>query len=203
MKRLFSGISAGILISIGGSVFLASDNKYVGAMFFCVALICICAKSYFLFTGKVGYLFEDHSKAQIGDVLLALLGNAIGTIACGYVLRFALPNVADAALTACTARLEQTFLIALVRGVFCGILMYLAVSIYKEKGTYLSILFCVPAFILAGFEHSIADMFYFAASGIVSLRALGFIWTVILGNALGGMLLPALNRIGKSEEKND
>ncbi|MBR3965373.1 MAG: formate/nitrite transporter family protein, partial [Clostridia bacterium] len=113
------------------------------------------------------------------------------------------PNVADAALTACTARLEQTFLIALVRGVFCGILMYLAVSIYKEKGTYLSILFCVPAFILAGFEHSIADMFYFAASGIVSLRALGFIWTVILGNALGGMLLPALNRIGKSEEKND
>lgn len=203
MKRLFSGISAGILISIGGSVFLASDNKYVGAMFFCVALICICAKSYFLFTGKVGYLFEDHSKVQIGDVLLALLGNAIGTIACGYVLRFALPNVADAALTACTARLEQTFLIALVRGVFCGILMYLAVSIYKEKGTYLSILFCVPAFILAGFEHSIADMFYFAASGIVSLRALGFIWTVILGNALGGMLLPALNRIGKSEEKND
>ena len=201
MKRLFSGISAGILISIGGSVFLASDNKYVGAMFFCVALICICAKSYFLFTGKVGYLFEDHSKSQIGDVLLALLGNAIGTIACGYVLRFALPNVADAALAACTARLELTFLTAFVRSVFCGILMYLAVSIYKEKGSYISVLFCVPAFILAGFEHSIADMFYFAASGIVSLRATGFIWIVILGNALGGMLLPMLSRIGKSEEK--
>ncbi len=201
MKRLFSGISAGILISIGGSTFLASDNKYVGAMFFCVALICICAKSYFLFTGKVGYLFEDHSKQQIGDVLLALLGNAIGTIACGYVLGFALPNVADAALTACTAKLEQTILMAFVRGVFCGILMYLAVSIYKEKGSYISVLFCVPAFILAGFEHSIADMFYFAASGIVSLRATGFIWIVILGNALGGMLLPVLGRIGKSEEK--
>ncbi len=201
MKRLFSGISAGILISIGGSTFLASDNKYVGAMFFCVALICICAKSYFLFTGKVGYLFADHSKQQIGDVLLALLGNAIGTIACGYVLGFALPNVADAAITACTAKLEQTILTAFVRGVFCGILMYLAVSIYKEKGSYISVLFCVPAFILAGFEHSIADMFYFAASGIVSLRATGFIWIVILGNALGGMLLPVLGRIGKSEDK--
>jgi formate/nitrite transporter FocA (FNT family) len=79
--------------------------------------------------------------------------------------------------------------------------MYLAVSIYKEKGSYISVLFCVPAFILAGFEHSIADMFYFAASGIVSLRATGFIWIVILGNALGGMLLPMLSRIGKSEEK--
>jgi formate/nitrite transporter FocA (FNT family) len=201
MKRLFSGISAGILISIGGSTFLASDNKYVGAMFFCVALICICAKSYFLFTGKVGYLFEDHSKQQFGDVLMALLGNAIGTIACGYVLGFALPNVADAALAACTAKLEQTILMAFVRGVFCGILMYLAVSIYKEKGSYISVLFCVPAFILAGFEHSIADMFYFAASGIVSLRATGFIWIVILGNALGGMLLPMLGRIGKSEDK--
>ena len=48
-------------------------------------------------------------------------------------------------------------------------------------------------FILSGFEHSIADIFYFAASGIVSLRAFGFLWLVILGNAAGGMLLPLLN----------
>ena len=47
-------------------------------------------------------------------------------------------------------------------------------------------------FILAGFEHSIADLFYFAASGIVSLKAFGFIWVVILGNSIGAVILPLL-----------
>ena len=65
--------------------------------------------------------------------------------------------------------------------------------------TCVGILFCIPVFILAGFEHSIADIFYFAASGIVSLPALGFIWTVILGNTLGGMILPVLGMAGEKK----
>ena len=36
------GVIAGILIGIGGSVYLACDNKYVGAVLFSVALLCIC-----------------------------------------------------------------------------------------------------------------------------------------------------------------
>ena len=43
-------------------------------------------------------------------------------------------------------------------GVLCGILMYTAVWVYKQKNTAAAIFFCVPVFILAGFEHSIADM---------------------------------------------
>lgn len=56
MKDLFYGICAGILIGIGGAVFLASENRVIGAILFSVALICICAKGYSLYTGKVGYL---------------------------------------------------------------------------------------------------------------------------------------------------
>ena len=70
--------------------------------------------------------------------------------------------------------------------------MYLAVSIYKEKDKLIGVIFCIPVFILAGFEHSIADLFYFAASGIVSLPACGFVWTVVLGNTLGAVILPLL-----------
>jgi len=62
-------------------------------------------------------------------------------------------------------------------------------------GFIAGIVFCIPVFILCGFEHSIADLFYFAASGIVSLEACLFLWIVILGNALGGMLLPLLNKV--------
>ncbi|MBQ3817502.1 MAG: formate/nitrite transporter family protein [Clostridia bacterium] len=203
LKKIISGISAGILISIGGTVFLSCDNRYVGAILFSVALLCICIKGYSLFTGKVGYIPEKYGKEEISVLFLGLLGNAIGTIICGFAIRYALPAAGDVAQTICNSKLTQAVLQTLLRAIFCGILMYLAVSIYRDKQTVTGILFCIPVFILSGFEHSVADIFYFAASGIVSLKAFCFICIVILGNSIGGMLLPAIAKIGKKTEKQD
>lgn len=203
LKKLINGILAGILISIGGSVFLCCDNKYVGAILFSVALLCICMKGYALFTGKVGFLPEKHGKEEWSVLLLCLLGNAAATILLGLAIRYAVPSAGDAAKALCEGKLaNQEFFQTLIRAVFCGILMYLAVSIFRDRGSVIGILFCIPVFILSGFEHSIADMFYFGASGIVSWEAFGFLWTVILGNSVGGVLLPLLQMIGKKEEKN-
>ena len=197
LRDTLSGVSAGICIALGGSVFLAVENRVVGAVLFSVALLCICMKGYALFTGKVGFVPEDRSKPALQLLLAGLLGNLIGTFLCGLVLRLALPAYAEAAGKLCQAKLGLVPAAVLVRGAFCGILMYLAVSIWKERQTPLGILFCIPVFILSGFEHSIADMFYFAVSGIVSLKAFLFLWLVIIGNALGAMLLPRLNLWGK------
>ena len=197
LRDTLSGVSAGICIALGGSVFLAVDNRVVGAVLFSVALLCICMKGYALFTGKVGFVPEDHGRPALQLLLAGLLGNLIGTFLCGRLLRLGLPALSDAARTICGAKLTQAPAAALIRGVFCGILMYLAVSIWKERQSPLGILFCIPVFILSGFEHSIADMFYFAVSGIVSLKAFVFLWLVIIGNALGAMLLPGLNLWGK------
>ena len=192
LKKITSGAAAGIAVSIGGIVFLSCENRYVGAVLFAVALLCICLKGYALFTGRVGNIPQAHSKDDVETLLLCLLGNLLGTLLCGVLIRTAMPAVAEAALTACQNRLNQTAWQTLVRGLFCGMLMYLAVNTYREKNTLAGILFCIPTFILSGFEHSIADMFYFAASGIVSLRAFGFIALVVIGNSVGGMLLPVL-----------
>ena len=197
LRDTLSGVSAGICIALGGSVFLAADNRVVGAVLFSVALLCICMKGYALFTGKVGFVPEDHGRPALQLLLAGLLGKLIGTFLCGRLLRLGLPALSDAARTICAAKLTQAPAAALIRGVFCGILMYLAVSIWKERQSPLGILFCIPVFILSGFEHSIADMFYFAVSGIVSLKAFVFLWLVIIGNALGAMLLPGLNLWGK------
>ena len=196
-KNILNGISAGFVIALGGSVFLACENRYVGAVLFSVALLCICFKGYSLYTGKVGYIPEAHGKEEWSVLLLGLLGNLIGTYISGVAVRYAIPAIGETALTICTAKLTQTALSTIIRGIFCGLLMYLAVSIYRDNKTPLGILFCIPVFILSGFEHSIADMFYFAASGIVSMKAFGFIWLVILGNSIGGMLLPALKIWGE------
>ena len=192
ISQFLSGIAAGILISIGGTIFLSCDIRYIGAVLFSVALLCICYKGYSLFTGKIGFIPEKHDKNAFSVLLLGLLGNAVATCVCGYVISYAIPSVREAAEVICTAKLAQSVPSALIRGIFCGILMYLAVSIYRDKHTIAGIVFCIPVFILCGFEHSIADMFYFAASGIVSLHAFGYIWLIIIGNAIGGMLLPVL-----------
>lgn len=194
IRRIIQGVSAGILISIGGAVYLSCDNKYIGAFFFSVALLMICWKGYSLFTGKVGFIAESHGKDDFSILLLGLLGNAIGVIMLGWAMAYALPQLRETALTVCTAKLEQQLLQTLIRAVMCGVLMYLAVSTYKEGRGIVGILFCIPVFILSGFEHSIADMFYFAVSGIVSLKAFGFLWIVIIGNAVGALILPLLGK---------
>ena len=202
LKEILSGVSAGILISIGGSIFLSCENKVVGAVLFSVALLCICYKGYSLFTGKIGFIPEKHDKEAISVLLLGLLGNAIGTVAFGWLLRVAIPSIGAAAETLCQGKLDnQALWQTLVRGVMCGVLMYLAVSIFRDNKTPLGILFCIPVFILSGFEHSIADIYYFAASGIVSLKAFAFLWTVIAGNALGAVILPLLNLKKAGEAK--
>ncbi|MCH5199073.1 MAG: formate/nitrite transporter family protein [Oscillospiraceae bacterium] len=195
LKKTISGISSGIIISLAGAVYLACDNKYVGAVLFSVALVCICLKGYSLYTGKIGFIPEKHGKEEFSVLFLGLLGNLIGTVVFGYLVRLGLPSLGETAAAVCETKLTQSFLQTLIRGLFCGVLMYLAVSIYRDKNTISAIVFCIPVFILAGFEHSIADIFYFAASGIVSLKAFAFIWTVILGNSIGGMLLPAINKV--------
>ena len=194
LKKILSGVQAGVMISIGGAVFLACDNKYVGAGLFTVALLTICIKGYSLYTGKIGFIPEKHDKEAFSVLLLGLLGNTAATVACGYLIRFGLPALGETAETICGNKLAQTFPQTLIRGFFCGVLMYVAVSVWRDRQKIVGILFCIPVFILAGFEHSIADIFYFAASGIVDVKAFAFIWTVILGNTLGGMLLPALGR---------
>ena len=199
LKKMASGIAAGICICLGGAVFLAVENRIVGAVLFSVALLCICMKGYALFTGKVGFLPEDHGREAVETLLLALLGNAVATVLGGWLVRAALPDLGKTALTLCGGKLAQPWWGTLVRGGFCGILMYLAVSTWRDSKTSLGILFCIPVFILSGFEHSIADIFYFAASGLVSLRAFLFLWLVILGNALGAVILPLLTGATRKE----
>ncbi|MBR2349083.1 MAG: formate/nitrite transporter family protein [Clostridia bacterium] len=199
-KNVIDGFLAGAMISIGCAVYLACQNKYVGAVMFSVALLTICYKGYNLYTGKIGFIVNEHKKDNFSVLLLGLLGNTVAMIAFGSALGYAIPSLAETAVNVVTAKLAQSFLSGLIRAIFCGILMYIAVSLYREKKTIVGIVFCIPVFILSGFEHSIADMGYFAIAGEFSLKGFGYIWTIILGNTIGAMIFPALKLIGKEKE---
>lgn len=201
LKTFRESLCAGILITIGGTVFLSCENKTVGAVLFSVALLCICYKSYYLFTGKIGYIVEQHTKQDFLNLDIGLFGNLAATFFLGMMLRTVLPNIGEKAAEMCSAKLAQFPLYTFIRGFFCGILMYLAVSIYKEKNSVLGILFCVPVFILCGFEHSIADMFYLGASGIFSIKIILFTALVVAGNTFGAIVLPLLKGVHTDEKQ--
>lgn len=192
--KIVDGFLAGMLISIGGAVFLACymENKYVGAVLFSVALLCICIKGYSLYTGKIGYLPKNRNKESVSVLLLGLLGNVLATTAFGFLLAFVFPSLKEVALGLCNGKLGQGYPFGLLRAFMCGILVYLAVDIYRADHSVLGIVFCIPVFILSGYEHSIADMFYFATSGIVSWEAFGYLWMIVIGNSVGALVIPAL-----------
>ena len=192
-NQLIDGVLAGCMVSLGGAVLLSCDNRYIGALLFCIALLSICYFGFNLFTGKVGFLVADHSAPALSGAGLGLLGNFIGTLLFGLLIGLALPQLREAAVAACEKRLTQLPLQTLLRGCFCGVLMYIAVWIYKEKQNVLGIFLCIPVFVLSGFEHSIADMFYFSLAGTVFRpQSLLFLLLVVIGNSIGGMFIPLI-----------
>ena len=129
--------------------------------------------------------------------------NFIGTLLFGVIIGAAVPALREAAVNACSARLAQLPFQTVLRGFLCGILMYVAVWVFSRKKTVLGIIFCIPVFVLSGFEHSIADMFYFSLAGsIFRPQSLLFLLLVVLGNSAGGLFIPLLSLL-KGKDSNE
>lgn len=192
-------VAAGICIGIGGTVLLSLEDRVPGAILFSVALLSICMLGLYLFTGKVGYLVDAHTAADIASVVAGLFGNALGCWLSALGVRLIRPALISKAQTLVTPKLQQSWYCALTAGIFCGILMYAAVQIFREKKSTAGIFFCVPVFILSGFEHSIADMFYFFCAGEYSVDMVAFLVAVIAGNSIGGCLMPLLTRLARGD----
>ena len=72
-------------------------------------------------------------------------------------------------------------------------MIYLAVELYKREKSIILVIMAIMIFILCGFEHCVANAFYFAAAGTFSLQALVVILICIVGNALGSLFIRFLN----------
>ncbi|MBP5255391.1 MAG: formate/nitrite transporter family protein [Lachnospiraceae bacterium] len=199
LLTFFKAVAAGIMISIGGCVFLSSGNRIAGAVLFAVGLYAICAHRLNLYTGKIGYLAEK-KKGEVlpylRDLLLIWLGNFTGCILSGLAVNATRigAGLSEAAAALTAPKLSDGLFSLFLLGIFCGILMYAAVEGYKLTKNPLILFACVAAFILSGFEHCVADMFYFAAAGDYTLWMLLCTVVITLGNSAGGMLVPAIVR---------
>lgn len=202
MKKLVVfvyAVLAGAAISIGGVVNLASDSKAVGAALFSVGLFTVCTLGLNLFTGKVCYIF-DNPPAYTADCGLIWLGNLLGAVLSGEALRLTrLSAAVEKAAALSETKLGDSPLSIFILAVFCNILIYIAVESYKNNphalGKYLGLFFGVTVFVAAGFEHCVANMFYFTAGHAWSAKAVGYMLLMTLGNAVGGVIFPLCGKL--------
>lgn len=198
LEALKKSIAAGLMISIGATVYLSLENKVIGALMFSIGLFVICAFGMFLFTGKIGYVIDTKNKP---NCLLIWLGNLIGCAVGMTLIRIAKPQLCAVADEMVSAKLGQNFFATVILSFFCGILMYIAVENYKINkhgiGKTIGIFLCVSTFILCGFEHSIADMCYCVlaiSDAGEAFNCLLFIVIVSVFNGVGAITIRALTK---------
>ena len=171
-------ILAGAAIAIGAMAYLALGGA-AGAIAFSVGLYLVLWYGLNLYTGKVGYASTWKDWANLWFMLI---GNLIGCLLVVIIL----PH--PAAIAAITAKLAVPLWIVFLKAVVCGILIYAGVDQFKKGRQYAPII-AVPAFIICGAEHCIADFCFFVAAGaIMPTTFIPFILIVILGNSIGSLL---------------
>jgi formate/nitrite transporter len=232
-------ILAGIYIGFGGvfSTLVATQTnsvwpygfvKMLQGLVFSLGLILVIIGGAELFTGNMLMIIPFlQRKISIGELLRnwgsVYLGNFIGSLILAMmIVLYGFPNfsnglVGETMVKIADAKLHYSFLQAFMLGTLCNILVCLAVWLCYAANSLVdkavAIIFPVSAFIAAGFEHSIANMYYiplgllvkdldeaWVAANASGLDLSGLTWgnfliknllPVTIGNIIGGAVLVA------------
>lgn len=211
-KRIVSftvdGFMAGLLLSICCAVNISAGNNFAGAFLFSLGLFAIMELHLGLYTGKVGYLVVKQPK-YAGEVTITLIANTVGAFLGGKLLsltRFG-DELAAAADGIVAGKFYDSPVSMFLLSMFCGILIFIAVEGDKKctkaddhVGALFTTLIPVMIFIICGFNHSIADMGYFAMSRFAYAdKAILYFTVVILGNGVGCMIIPIMKKFSMNK----
>lgn len=172
-------IGAALLISLGNYALLKLGNP-IGPIIFAFGLLGVCYMGLNLFTGKCGFLISN--KIIITDLLIILFTNLIA----GYLIGLIYSTLDTTVFNAAVEKVKtwDLSLPFFIKSVLCGIIMYIAVYMYK-KGTPLGIIFGIPLFIFCGFQHCIANIITLGVARTFDLS----IVICVLGNFIGSLIM--------------
>ena len=201
IKTLLDAFYAGVFIGIAGTVYLSCANSVTGAFLFGFGLLTIVCFSLKLFTGAIGYLAEQgkNSLRYCYDLLLIWSGNLAGCAAVGYAIRATrvFSGIENKVQNIVNIKMADSPSSLLILSIFCGILMFTAVDAFRNDKLPsvcrpAMVILCVMVFILSGFEHCIANMYYFSVADVWSGKTFLLILLMTLGNSIGGNFFAAM-----------
>ena len=182
LTKIRNGFLAGILIGIGCIANVVSNNAILGSFLFSLALLSICILKLKLCTGVFGYI---KNFKNVKDSFIILLSNIVGILFfCYFVTNFSSIEVDTSVIV--NSKLNETWYNALIRGIGCGILIYLAVECFKRYKHPLVVIIPVMGFIICGFDHCIANYGYLVLDDIYWTNNMIY-W--VLGNAIGSLMI--------------
>ena len=215
LKNFYKGILAGLAIGLGGFLYVimsfALPNEYgkiLGSILFAVGLFLVCTFYLSLYTGKIGVVYEGkQEKSFYWSLPVMLIGNAIGAFALGYLCYFIFKDseVMNTVNNVCSIRTSlnnfQDYLSCMLKSFLCGVCVYLAVKSFafnrlKPVGILLLVFF-VFLFVYCGFQHCIANMFYFGFGNHISWNTLINLLLCITFNSIGPIIGVLLVKIIK------
>ena len=185
-KMFLLAVLAGAFIGLGGvgattaavSIPAASVGKLVGACIFPGGLTMVLLAGSELFTGNCLLTIPLLEKEiSVGGMLknwsIVYLGNFVGglLVAAGMVFshQFSLfgNGMAVSAMSTAASKCTMSFGDAFIKGIFCNFLVCLAVWVaFAAKdvaGKVIGLFFPIMIFVVCGFEHSVANMYYIGA----------------------------------------
>lgn len=209
---LLLGILAGMFIAFGalGSTIVSSSvggglGKLLGACVFPTGLILVVMAGAELFTGNclmAGPMLNGQLKwtGVLKNWLFVYLGNMSGAFLFALLVNgsgLMNADLAAAAQTIAVNKCALSFGQALLRGIGCNILVcgavWMASGAQNAGGKAVLCFFPIMLFVVCGFEHSVANMYYIPlglllnAEGVtLSSYLLGNLLPVTLGNIIGG-----------------
>ncbi|OWY23611.1 formate transporter FocA [Sphingobacteriales bacterium UPWRP_1] len=206
-KTFMLSVLAGSFIALGavfsttvtaGSTLPFGVTKLLGGLVFSLGLVLVIAGGAELFTGNnlIIMAWANH-KIKTIQVLknwtLVYAGNLIGAfsmVALMYLSgQYAFGNgvVGANMLAIAKAKCELGFVQAVALGILCNILVCLAVwlsfSARSLTGKIAAIVYPITAFVAAGFEHSIANMYFIPMGILLKQQADADFWTRINNTA--------------------
>jgi formate/nitrite transporter len=210
----FIGLGAMIYtLVVTGSELGFGPTRLLGGIAFSLGLILVIIGGAELFTGNnlIVMAWADR-QVTTGQLLknwgVVYCGNFIGAVSTALlvaysgVLELSGGAVGETAATIASGKLALDPMQALLRGVLCNVLVCLAVwlsfAARRVSGKILAIVFPVSAFVGAGFEHSVANMYAIPLAmftGDIAADWGGFAGNLVfvtVGNVIGGGLLVAL-----------
>jgi len=150
-------------------------QRLLGGLVFCLGLIAVVVAGAELFTGNNLIIMAFASgKVTLAQLLrnwgIVYAGNFVGSILTALVMflskqyTFSGGAIGTTAMSIANAKCSLGFVQAIALGIMCNALVCLAVwlcaSARSTTDKILSIIFPISAFVAAGFEHSIANMYF-------------------------------------------
>jgi formate transporter len=198
LSKLLAGVSFSlglILVIIGGAeLFTGSTIVSVGIANKKISLLKLIKNWAIVYSGNF-----------VGSVLIALLMFLGKQYMCGNAI------VGLSVMMTALTKLQHSFIEAMALGILCNMLVCLAIWLsYSTKsiaGKIIAMIFPITAFVAAGFEHSVANMYFvpmawliknFDPSFVVNMNVSDLTWShfllnnlipVTVGNIIGGVAI--------------